>query len=97
MVATVTGLPTVLGWPMHEDQWRGSYEPQGSRLSDIQRLYEARSWDETQAIIQQYDIRYVFIGSVERSRYAVYEAKFERYLVPVFAQGQVVVYEVPQP
>ena len=28
-ISTYSGLPTVLGWPMHEAQWRGSYDPQG--------------------------------------------------------------------
>ena len=37
-ISTFSGLPTVLGWPMHEAQWRGSYDPQGSRLNDIRQL-----------------------------------------------------------
>jgi uncharacterized membrane protein len=95
MVSTFTGLPTVLGWPGHEGQWR-PYELQGSRLDDITRLYETHRWDEAQAIIQQYNIRYIFIGTIERSHYTVYEAKFQNSLIPVFQQGQVVIYEVPQ-
>ncbi|MBE3066307.1 MAG: hypothetical protein IMZ73_02595, partial [Chloroflexi bacterium] len=39
-ISTYSGLPTVLGWPMHEGQWRGTYEPQGTRQDDIRRLYE---------------------------------------------------------
>ena len=38
-ISTYSGLPTVLGWPMHEAQWRGTYDPQGTRQDDIRRLY----------------------------------------------------------
>lgn len=94
MVSTFTGLPTVLGWPGHELQWR-PYELQGGRLEDIQRLYETHSWEETLDIVGRYGIRYIYIGSLERSQYRVYEAKFRRYLLPVFEQGEVVIFEVP--
>jgi uncharacterized membrane protein len=94
MISTFTGLPTVLGWPGHELQWR-PYALQGTRMDDLTRLYEDRNWDEAQAIIQQYGIRYVYVGTLERSHYRVNEAKFKAYLRPVFQQGDVVIYEVP--
>jgi YYY domain-containing protein len=93
-ISTYSGLPTVLGWPMHEAQWRGSYDPQDSRLDDIRRLYESAGWDDTSSIIQKYNIRYIFIGTLERQTYHVVEQKFQQHLVPVFQQGQVVIYEV---
>lgn len=103
-VATLSGLPNVLGWPGHEGQWRGGYTEVGSREGDIQRLYCSRDWSETQAILEQYNIRYVFVGSLERIKYqpeantcpiGLNETKFTRFLQPVFQQGDVTVYEVP--
>jgi uncharacterized membrane protein len=94
-VSIYSGLPTVLGWPMHEGQWRGSYEPQGTRQDDIRRLYETSSWDETQVILSKYGIRYVFVGTLERTAYHLNESKFQRHLTPVFQQGQVTIYAVP--
>jgi YYY domain-containing protein len=94
-ISTYSGLPTVLGWPMHEGQWRGTYEPQGTRQEDIRRLYETSSWEETQAVLLQYGIRYVFVGTFERNTYHLNEGKFQRHLGAVFSQGQVVIYEVP--
>jgi YYY domain-containing protein len=94
-ISIYSGLPTVLGWPMHEAQWRGSYDPQGSRLNDIRQLYESSSWDEAKAILQQYNIRYVFIGTLERQTFRISEQKFQQHLTPVFQQGQEVIYEVP--
>ena len=94
-ISTYSGLPTVLGWPMHEGQWRGTYEPQGTRQDDIRRLYETPSWEEAQAILLQYGIRYVCVGTLERYTYHLDERKFQRHLVSVFQQGQVTIYEVP--
>jgi uncharacterized membrane protein len=80
---------------MHEGQWRGSYEPQGNRQQDIRSIYELRDWESTLALLRQYNVRYIFIGSLERSTYRIYEDKFEQNLRRVFSQGQVTIYEGP--
>lgn len=94
-VSTLSGLPTVLGWPGHESQWRGGYELQGDRQDDIKTLYETNSWEEAFEIIKEYQIRYIFIGSLERSTYRVNETKFQRFLTPLFGQGNVIIYPSP--
>jgi len=94
-ISTYTGLPTVLGWPMHEGQWRGGYTEQGTRMDDIQRLYETSDWNTAQAILSQYQVRYVYVGALERVAYRVSEAKFQRFLQPVYQNGNVTIYEVP--
>ncbi len=94
-VATHTGLPNVLGWPGHESQWRGGGALLGSRESDIKDLYETNNWQEAQAILKRYNIRYVFIGGSERGTYRVNETKFQQYLKPIFQQGSVTIYEAP--
>ena len=94
-ISTMTGLPTILGWPGHESQWRGSMDPQGSRAEDIQRLYETSSWDEAELILLKYEIQYVFIGDLEHSTYLVNETKFIRHMGLAFSQGSVTIYTSP--
>jgi len=94
-ISAFTGQQAVLGWPGHEAQWRGSYTPQGTRRDDIQKLYATSRWDEAYAIIQQYNIRYIYVGLLERNSMPVNEEKFSIYLTPVFQQGGAVIYEVP--
>ncbi len=94
-VATLTGLPGVLGWPGHESQWRGGAEEMGSRQKDIEILYTTPSWNMAEAIIRQYNIKYIYVGSLERSTYRVNMDKFERFLPVVFEQGNVTIYAVP--
>ncbi len=95
-ISAHSGIPTVLGWPGHESQWRGGAEEMGSREQDIRELYSTGSWREAAQIIEQYGIRYVYIGALERSTYGVSERKFQENMEPVFSQGQVTIYEVTQ-
>jgi uncharacterized membrane protein len=94
-ISTYSGLPTILGWPGHEDQWRGSHAPQGTRNEDIVTLYTTSDWETANEIIQKYDIRYIYIGNLERTSMRVQEEKFESHLNPAFEQGSVVIYAVP--
>jgi uncharacterized membrane protein len=91
-ISIYTGLPTVLGWGNHEGQWRDQ-ALQGTRQADIETFFTTNDWPTTQAIIDRYDIRYIFVGNLERSTYRVNEEKFNRFLKPVFQQGNVIIYE----
>jgi YYY domain-containing protein len=102
-MATQSGLPNVLGWPGHEGQWRGGGSEIGSRESDISTLYRTRDWNEAQAILEQYQIRYVVVGNLERSTYqadvqnglrALDEQKFSQNLRVAFQNSGVTIYEV---
>jgi uncharacterized membrane protein len=95
LISTYSGLPTVLGWPGHESQWRGTYDGLRERLNDIRSLYETSNWDEAKSILSLYNIRYVYVGTQEHSIYHVNEPKFQTHLKSIFQQGQVVIYEVP--
>jgi uncharacterized membrane protein len=94
-VSVYTGLPAVLGWPGHEVQWRGTADTQGSRQDDIKILYESHDWDSVSPILDRYDIRYVYVGALERSTYAVDEQKLADNLSLVYQQGEAHIYEVP--
>jgi uncharacterized membrane protein len=94
-ISEYTGQPAVLGWPGHESQWRGGGAEQGSRENDIKTLYASNNWQPALDIIRQYNIRYIYIGGLERSTYPVQEDKFQRNLIQVFKQGNVAIYEVP--
>jgi YYY domain-containing protein len=93
-VSALTGLPTVLGWPGHESQWRGGNEEQGPRQGDIETLYATAEWGTARDILARYNIRYVFVGSLERGQ-PLQEEKFQSHMRLVFQQGIVAVYEAP--
>ncbi len=101
-VSTLSGQPTVLGWDFHETQWRGGGLEIGTRQSDMMQLYCTRNWDEADLIIRQYQIRYIIVGSLERTAYTpevcpggLNDAKFIHNLPVAFQQGNVTVYITP--
>jgi YYY domain-containing protein len=95
-VSAFTGLPTVLGWAGHEQQWRGSYEEQAEREPDIERLYSTTNLPETLRLLDRYEIRYVYVGPEERRRYpAPGLAKFDRWLDVVYETDDVTIYWYP--
>ncbi|MES0359506.1 MAG: DUF2298 domain-containing protein [Anaerolineales bacterium] len=96
-VATYSGQPNVLGWAGHESQWRGGREEIGTREEDIELIYRTSNWEDAKGLLDLYNVRYIFIGSLERRTYRVSETKFGRFLgEPVFELGQVSIYELPK-
>ena len=90
-----TGIPTVMGWANHENQWRGEYFAQvASRQEDIRTIYKSRDWSTVQELLDKYKIQYVIVSSLERDWYSpIDSAKFDRYMQRVFEQGDVVIYQ----
>jgi uncharacterized membrane protein len=95
-VSASTGLPTVLGWPGHEGQWRGALfgDQAGGREPDIELLYRSRTWADAEAVLQRYDIRYVYLGPLETSKYGLGGAgKFDEFMELVYQADGVSIYE----
>lgn len=96
-VASIIGLPILMGWENHQRQWRGALygELAGTRAQDINRLYSDPRWEIAQNIINQYRIDYVFYGQTERNQYGPSgEEKFQDNAHLVCAFGESRVYEV---
>jgi uncharacterized membrane protein len=71
-ISSSTGIPTVLGWTFHEEQWRGGSSSFDGRQGDVERIYATDSEediDETRAILKRYEIDYIVVGPRERSTY----------------------------
>lgn len=100
-LAALTGIPTVVGWPGHQGQWRGTAynETVGSRPDDMARLYTDMRLENVAPLLQQYDIDYVMFGVAERNRYGTAgEEKFAQNFEAVCrsSSGQSVVYRVDE-
>ncbi|MFB6359960.1 MAG: DUF2298 domain-containing protein [Halobacteriales archaeon] len=64
--ASLTGLPTVLGW-FHERQYRGP-EVYQQRLEAVRAIYTGAP-DRQRQLLRRYDVRYVYVGPAERASY----------------------------
>ena len=97
-VSANTGLPTVLGWRVHEWLWRGSFDEPGLRTGEVERLYTTADLHDACAIIEKYRIAYVFVGALERQQYSrLNEDKFSRIGNEVFSQGDTRIYRMRTP
>jgi uncharacterized membrane protein len=93
-ISANTGLPTVLGWTVHEWLWRGSYDIPASRLDDILKLYESKDLRQTKKIIEKYDISYIYIGGLEKEKYKVFENKFSKLGKLVYSKNGTKIYKI---
>ena len=72
-VSTFAGVSTPLGWGGHESQWRGGSPALlavlGTRGADVNRLYSTTDPVEASALLDRYNIAYVYVGVFERNGY----------------------------
>ena len=94
-ISANTGLPTVLGWTVHEWLWRGTYDIPAPRIEEVRLIYESNDLDETKKILKKHNIKYVYLGNLEREKYNnINEAKFEKLGDVVFEVGQTKIYKL---
>ncbi len=92
-VSVHTGFPTVIGWPGHESQWRGGYQYHGTREEDVRSLYISPDWEQTQQILKTYNVKYVYVGELERMTYKpVFDNKFDAFMELVYQTDRVKIY-----
>jgi uncharacterized membrane protein len=105
-VSSMTGLPTLLGWPFHEQQWRGTFDAQAGRQADLDAIYGCRrngqKCDPTapdpkalQALLDKYSVTYVYVGPSEREAYGQLDlGRFNSVMDVAFKNNSVVIYRV---
>jgi len=106
-ISASTGIPTVLGWPGHEHQWRGNTDlflkpespesPAVDREADVERIYRTEDVSEARSLLAEYDVTFVYVGRRERRQYLpVAMDKFDELGTRVFEEGDIVIFRVWQ-
>ena len=65
----MTGLPTVLGWYVHEWLWRNDVADLNERSADVETIYTSNDEEQVKALLEKYQVSYIFLGSKEREKY----------------------------
>ena len=68
-VSAMTGLPTVLGWYVHEWLWRGNIEDLNEKSAQVEAIYTASDPETAARMVEELDVSYIFVGSMEREKY----------------------------
>ena len=94
-VSANTGLLTIVGWPVHEWLWRGSYDEAGKRIPEVVAIYESKDIEATKQILKKYNVEYIFVGALEREKYKqMNEEKLDQLGKVVFESGETKIYKV---
>lgn len=93
-VSANTGLPTVLGWTVHEWLWRGTYDIPSPRIDQIKQMYEMTNPESAKKLLNKYRVNYIFVGELERKKYKVNEAELHKLGNIVFQKGKTKIFKI---
>jgi len=94
-VSINTGLPTVLGWRVHEWYWRGSFDEAGKRTEEVKEIYEGKDLNNIKALLGKYQVKFIFVGSLERQAYPqLKEDQLLKLGKIVFSSNQTKIYQL---
>jgi uncharacterized membrane protein len=97
-IASSSGVQTVLGWPGHEHQWRGSSKLFKGRADDVRKIYSTADIDEAKSLLRKYNVEYVYVGSRERESYGTFGTeKFTTFMETIIQYEDSVLYRVSGP
>lgn len=68
-VSAMTGLPTIMGWYVHEWLWRNDVADLNEKSAEIENIYTSLDKDVVAELLKKYDVSYIFVGSCERRKY----------------------------
>jgi uncharacterized membrane protein len=99
-VSIYTGLPTVIGWDWHQKQQRSVLPGEliDGRIEDVKTMYNSTDLDLTMQLLDQYQVRYVYVGPLERLYYD--SAGLDKFDLPntpwhlIYHNDQVKIYQV---
>jgi YYY domain-containing protein len=97
-VSTFSGLPTIIGWVGHELQWRGQRPDYNPRQDAVDTIYRSESRSEIMRVAQTYRVKYVFFGTLERTKYGPEaQARLDRLLPVLYSRSGTTIYGVETP
>ncbi|MFH1141011.1 MAG: hypothetical protein V1724_04960, partial [Chloroflexota bacterium] len=99
-ISIYTGLPTIVGWGWHQTQQRSGEERTVTRrLEDLATLYNTTDVGQAERILRDYDVKYVYVGELERLYYskdglAKFPRMVDKGLTLVYTNPDVDIYQV---
>ncbi|HKV59995.1 MAG TPA: DUF2298 domain-containing protein, partial [Ktedonobacteraceae bacterium] len=102
-ISAFTGLPTLMGWLGHEYQWRVNWLNNVynaadfyKRGTDINAIYTSTDSRTVLGLLQHYQVKYLYVGSLEVTTYSGSDlGRFRQFMPIVYSAYGVTIYEVP--
>jgi len=95
-IGAASGLPIVLGWENHEGLWRGggSVAETSARKRDLKLIYTSEDFAGVLGLLHQYQVRYVFVGALEKRDFGPNAFPMRANFRRAFASGDAAIYEI---
>jgi uncharacterized membrane protein len=109
-ISTFTGLPTLMGWLGHEEQWRlnwledpANYQNFLNQTNAVNTIYTDPDPQRVLATMKQYNAQYLYVGPMERMWYTTYHfphvaqidlQRFRMFMQVVYSEHGVTIYKV---
>lgn len=94
-ISANTGLPTVLGWTVHEWLWRGSYDVPAPRITDVENIYTTTDVQFAKELLDKYNVQYVYVGTLEYQKYPhLDQEKFTQLGHIIYHHGATTIYKL---
>lgn len=68
-VSAMTGLPTIMGWYVHEWLWRNDVADLNTKSAEIETIYTSSDEETVRSLLEKYNVSYIFVGSCEQKKY----------------------------
>jgi len=86
-ISAFSGVPTVVGWRVHEWLWRGTYDAVSKREQEAKDFYETNSEARRMEIIERYNLGWVVIGARERKQFKINDSGLSKVTARVLNSG----------
>lgn len=94
-ISANTGLPTVIGWSVHEWLWRGTYDVVAPRIEDVKNLYTTTDLNLFKSLLRRYQIKYIVVSDLEKQKYTkINEDYFKLVGNSIYKSGSANLYEI---
>jgi YYY domain-containing protein len=109
-VSVFTGLPTLMGWIGHEEQWRlnwlenpTNYQSFENQMNAVNTIYTNSDPQQVLATMKRYNAQYIYVGPMERLWYVKFNfpmvahidlQRFGTFMQTVYSQHGVTIYKV---
>lgn len=93
-VSTFTGLPTVMGWPTHQWQWRNDSVVPFRRADEVKSFYESSNINESINFLKKYNVQYIYVGIKEKEKYQINYQMIESISTKIYDSFDTYIYKV---
>jgi YYY domain-containing protein len=109
-ISAFTGLPTLMGWSGHEEQWRlnwlenpSNYQIFSNQIDAVNTIYTNPDAEKVLATMKQYNAQYLYVGPMERFWYvkanfpqlaSINLQRFGAFMQVVYSSHGVTIYKV---